>query len=485
MAAAGASAAHCLSAILLDDLQQSGDASRSWIMLLPEGEYEHPKGTLKLNRQMLSEVKKNFDHRVRGVDIALDYDHKASDGDSKAFGWIENIAFYEPGHAPLKSQPQGSYPAGLWALVRWTTIGLNAVRDEIYRYISAEYRPEWTNPVTKKTHRNVLVGATLTNRPFMNQMPAVQLSDEEAHLDRYAALFENLDGDGGVQMSSVRNVHMNKLLAGIGADDDEDTELDDDGDGDEYDEGDVQDDYDLADDGSDAEPDDDEATTGEFPATQGRSRNSARRRPGRTKAPGKTPVAAKEPAGSREMSEQDKDAVSLAEANQMRERIHDLSLRLFEAEIDNKIKLWETAPSDGAGSIVTTKAFNDEYRAFMLSEGFGLSETTRKAVDKLLDMALKGTVELGQRSLAAADMESRQTRSAGQGDDRQVVERIEAIALEEYRKSWKDLQVEARRDPSLQTNLREIVKRAWRETGYDPMKLSADIARQGSTRLRD
>jgi Mu-like prophage I protein len=171
---------YALGQILLNDpsVSQVGadGARRTWVMLLPEGEYEHPKGTLKLTRPMLDEVKRNFDSHVRGVDIALDYDHRASEGDSRAFGWIEAVEYFASGRAPLREQ-LGGYPSGLWALVKWTTLGLKDVGDQIYRYISAEYRPDWTNPVNNKTYHNVLIGATLTNRPFMNHMPAIQLSE--------------------------------------------------------------------------------------------------------------------------------------------------------------------------------------------------------------------------------------------------------------------------------------------------------------------
>lgn len=145
---------------------------RSWIMLLPEGRYEHPEyGQLDFSRRVLSEIKTNFDRGVRGIEIALDYDHRApQSNDTRAPGWIERVELGETINRP----------AGLWAYVRWTSIGLADVREQIYRYISAEYRPDYTNDMTGETYRNVLVGCTLTNRPFMKVMPAIELSERQA-----------------------------------------------------------------------------------------------------------------------------------------------------------------------------------------------------------------------------------------------------------------------------------------------------------------
>ena len=143
---------------------------RSWVMMLPEGEYQHPKfGQIDLSEKVLGELKRNFDAGTRGIEIALDYDHKASEGDSAAPGWLEAVQV-------RPAQGDGA-PAGLWGLVRWTTIGLRDVKSQIYRYLSAEFKPEYTDDLTGKKYKNVLIGLTLTNRPFMKNMPAIALAE--------------------------------------------------------------------------------------------------------------------------------------------------------------------------------------------------------------------------------------------------------------------------------------------------------------------
>jgi hypothetical protein len=578
-----------LGEILLDESEQGGDGlHRSWIMLLPLGEYEHPKGTLKLTRVMLAEVKRNFDNRVRGVEIALDYDHKASDGDSRAFGWLEAVGIYDAGRAPLRNQPAESYPGGLWGLVRWTKIGLDAVQDEIYRYISAEYRPEWTNPVNNTTYHNVLIGATLTNRPFMNHMPAVQLSEvshtawaeidksklpNSAFLDpqrRRLPVYEgageivngrysqrgalNLNGvraalaaihgahtgkamaglpDGAAEklqgwlddyggesagaskgkakaksgskssreMSMVRATHLNKLLSGEveSAADDEDLELDED-----------EEEYDEEPDESDVEMDDLEAgiEDGDEPDDDGDENGAdldalARELQGRTltrQSDRRSAVAAGR--GSTSMGErQNEDAsVLLAEATQLREKLaaseasrsaveatnRDMAIKLYEQDLDRKIAAWQ-APGDGeAGSVVPSTALTDKYRAFMLSEGLALSESQRKEIDTLLQAALTGAVELGQRSLSTADMDSRMTRSAGQtGDEHRVIELMEQIASRDYGETYMALVDKGSHgDDRAKAATRAIMSEAMKGAGYDVKRLSADLAARAQENVR-
>lgn len=142
-------------------LADGGDGfKRSWIMLMPEGEFEHPQyGKLAFSRAKLAEFKKNFDGKVRRIDIALDQDH---DG-GKATGWLEKLDLRDD---------------GLWGQVRWTTLGEQLLHDQIYRYFSPEFGA-FTDPESGKKFSNVIIGGALTNRPFLNSMPAVKLKDKQ------------------------------------------------------------------------------------------------------------------------------------------------------------------------------------------------------------------------------------------------------------------------------------------------------------------
>src|SRR5690242_16909613 len=116
---------------------------RSWIMLMPEGDFEHPQyGKLEFTRKKLEEFKANFDNHVRKIDIALDQDH---DG-GKATGWLEELQLRD---------------GGLYGLVRWTSLGAQLLSDQIYRYFSPEFG-KFTDPESGKTFSNVIIGGALT-----------------------------------------------------------------------------------------------------------------------------------------------------------------------------------------------------------------------------------------------------------------------------------------------------------------------------------
>lgn len=143
---------------------------RSWIMLFPEGKFEHEQyGELNFTKARLATIKRQFDSRVRHIDIALDANHDQD----KATGWLEQLALREPGRDPKTGE---ATPAGLWGLVRWTPLGLRYLKDQIYRYFSPEFGP-WKDPETGKQYRDVLIGGGLTNRPFLKRMSAVQLAE--------------------------------------------------------------------------------------------------------------------------------------------------------------------------------------------------------------------------------------------------------------------------------------------------------------------
>ena len=156
-----------------DDLQRvmrfdeigSDGFHRSWIMLFPEGKYEHPEyGDLSFTHQSLAEIKRHFDQRTRHIDIALDANHDQN----QATGWLEQLE--------LRPALASGAPAGLWGLVRWTPYGMQLLKDQLYRYFSPEFGP-WKDPASGRVYQNVLMGGGLTNRPFLKDMGPVQLSE--------------------------------------------------------------------------------------------------------------------------------------------------------------------------------------------------------------------------------------------------------------------------------------------------------------------
>jgi len=56
--------------------------------------YHSQSGKVEVSSEMLSEMKKNFDSKIRGVDIAIDYKH---DSDDIAAGWIKGLVLSDAG----------------------------------------------------------------------------------------------------------------------------------------------------------------------------------------------------------------------------------------------------------------------------------------------------------------------------------------------------------------------------------------------------
>lgn len=140
---------------------ETGEDNGCVIQLLRTGKWNHPKyGPILITEKTFDDIIHNFEENVRGVDLAIDTEHKADKG---AKGWIKEV--FKDG-------------AKLFAEVNWTPSGEKAIKDGEYKYISAEYSPLYTDTESGQNFRNVLVGAALTNRPFIKDMDPVLLSED-------------------------------------------------------------------------------------------------------------------------------------------------------------------------------------------------------------------------------------------------------------------------------------------------------------------
>jgi len=126
----------------------------------------------------LTRILENFKSGVRGIDIAIDVVH---DADRGAAGWIRSL---EVGPSSTKPDKQA-----LWAYVEWTPFGEELVKGKSYRYISSEFGP-FLDPETNKRFDDVLFAATLTNRPFVKGMTAVDADESGKLPDRIEILRE-------------------------------------------------------------------------------------------------------------------------------------------------------------------------------------------------------------------------------------------------------------------------------------------------------
>lgn len=132
------------------------------VQVLRVGKFNHPTyGAFEITSQVLSDMKSNFDQRVRGIDVSFDYYHE-SHGD--ASGWVKNLEL-------------SADKTELWATVDWTPLATKKLADKELRYFSPDFAFKWTDPESGVDYKNVLFGGGLTNRPFVKEMKAI-VADE-------------------------------------------------------------------------------------------------------------------------------------------------------------------------------------------------------------------------------------------------------------------------------------------------------------------
>ena len=130
------------------------------IPVLPKGEFMTlPYGNLVLDDTVFEQMIGNFKAGIRRA-VPLDFDHAWEN--TKAGGWIKELI---------------NKADGLWAKVDYNKLGKEAVIDQVYRMISAEWSFDYVDPQKSTHHGAVLVAATLTNRPLMQSMPTITASE--------------------------------------------------------------------------------------------------------------------------------------------------------------------------------------------------------------------------------------------------------------------------------------------------------------------
>jgi Mu-like prophage I protein len=145
-----------LALLRLDDA-----STATWIQAMPVGKYEHPvHGEINITPDKITQFADNVKNNVRGQELDIDYDHKANGGE--AAGWVKDAE---------------ARPDGLWLLVEWTQAAYQKLKDKAYRYFSPEYNDEWKHPKSGQQFNNVLFGGAITNRPFLKDIMAINMSE--------------------------------------------------------------------------------------------------------------------------------------------------------------------------------------------------------------------------------------------------------------------------------------------------------------------
>lgn len=136
------------------------------VQVMRTGTFKHPSyGKFSITQGHLESMVKNLKENVRGIDLAIDYNHES---EKEAAAWIQGLEV-----APLE---KGGH--GLFSEVDWTPPAQKKLRNKEFKYLSGDFTLSYTDPETGKNHGPTLLGAGLTNRPFIKNMDAViQLSE--------------------------------------------------------------------------------------------------------------------------------------------------------------------------------------------------------------------------------------------------------------------------------------------------------------------
>lgn len=151
----------------------------SEIQVAKIGEWKgHPTGSFKITETIIKEMIKNFEAGER--DVVVDYQHLSLDGgadDARAAGWTKKLV--------------NKGKDGLWAVVEWTKKAAEMIKEKEYRYISPEFHLNYSSKETKKKQGATLLAIALTNRPFLEGMAPVALSERVlADIENSASLDE-------------------------------------------------------------------------------------------------------------------------------------------------------------------------------------------------------------------------------------------------------------------------------------------------------
>lgn len=135
----------------------------SSVQLLRSGTFHHGwYGKIRIDRSLYDVLIRNFNERVRGVDIALDVEHQPEHG---AAGWFRRLYTDESGEA-------------LFGDVEWTPKGVALVGGREFKYLSMEYDLAYVDE-EGVLRGPTMLGAALTNRPFIKRMREATLTFTE------------------------------------------------------------------------------------------------------------------------------------------------------------------------------------------------------------------------------------------------------------------------------------------------------------------
>lgn len=152
--------------IKLEEITATTPESIKVCQLLRTGNFKYGGyGAFEITTDHLRKIKANYDSKVRGVKLAVDYFHEAFE---EAAGWIEQIELRNGDNE-------------LWITVDWTPKAVEKIMAKEVRYLSADIDFNYIDIESGQEYGCTLLGAGLTNRPYIKNMKAIlsELSDSD------------------------------------------------------------------------------------------------------------------------------------------------------------------------------------------------------------------------------------------------------------------------------------------------------------------
>lgn len=158
------------------------EGNKKWVKIYPYSTWHHPQfGETTVDEEIASKFVRNFNDRVRGIDIVVSYDHGLDPAKGgKAAGWYRTLE---------------QRPDGLYGLVEFTDTAKAEITAGEWRYFSGEHRDHWTHPQTKESHDFVIEGGALTNKCWIKD-GMLPLNFSEIYVEREADTTGRVESGG-------------------------------------------------------------------------------------------------------------------------------------------------------------------------------------------------------------------------------------------------------------------------------------------------
>lgn len=171
-----------LPSILLDELPASGADGLIEIPIAITGRWKRGEHEFAITRDDLKLMEANFRRRKNG-EINIDYDHASEMPEVAKGGPIPSAGRI------VKVRSNGA----LYASIEFTPRALGLIKNREYRFVSPAIAWGVKDKVTGEDLGTALTSLALTNRPFLEELPQIKLS--EFHLG---------GEEGGREMASER-----------------------------------------------------------------------------------------------------------------------------------------------------------------------------------------------------------------------------------------------------------------------------------------